>query len=94
MTDNAEEWKDGPGKLSYPETVKVKTVGRLSDNHIEEENVYVSFDVFGSHVQISWYLESDNVSVQTDRSLSDAQEEYLIFLTKLWAATSYKDLRA
>jgi len=87
------EWKDGPGKMSYPDTVNLKTVGRLTDNHIEADNVYVSFSVFGSHVQITWYFEEDNTHVQTDRSLSDSQEEYLIFLAKLWALTSYKDLR-
>ena len=87
------EWKDGPGKMSYPDTVNLKTVGRLTDNHIEADNVYVSFSVFGSHVQITWYFEEDNTTVQTDRSLSDSQEEYLIFLAKLWALTSYKDLR-
>jgi hypothetical protein len=87
------EWKSGPGKLSYPNTVSVKTVGRIYDNEVQEDNLYASFEVFGSHVQVSWYSKSDSTNVETTRSLSDEQEKYLIFLTKLWAITSYKYLR-
>jgi hypothetical protein len=89
------EWKDGPGKLSYPETVSVKAI-RLSESTpgMSRKHVRMSFEVFGSHVEVYWNIEDDEITWRNQRNLSDGQKKYLTFLTKLWAITSYKDLRA
>lgn len=89
-----DQWKDGPGRMEYPDTVMVKAIRRAdSAPGISKEHIHISFDVFGSHIEIYWNLEDDEFTWRTQRNLSDEQKRYLKFLTKLFTFVSYKDLR-
>jgi hypothetical protein len=89
-----EQWKDGPGKMEFGDTVELTGINRASSAPgISKEHTHVGFKVFGSIVEVWWNFQDDEFSWRNQRHLSDRQTRYLKFLTMLISYTTFKDLR-
>lgn len=89
-----DQWKDGPGRMEFGDTVKLTGVRRASSAPgISKEHTHLGFKVFGSIVEVWWNFEDGEFSWSSQRHLSEEQRRYLKFLTKLISYTNYKDLR-
>ena len=89
-----EQWKSGPGRMEYNDTVELKRITQRSQvESVLKEHILISFDVFNDHVEVWWNVEDDEFVWRTQRHLGDKQKKYLKFLTMLIAYTNYKYLR-
>jgi len=86
------KWKDGPGNMSYPETVVVNKITRVPNKQVKYDDVYFLFTAFDSPTQVTWDLNDSCIMYGSVENLSNAQIEYLEFLAKLWGTTIYKDI--
>lgn len=89
-----EQWKDGPGKMEFGDTVQLKAVKkRAGQPGMNREHTHIAFTVFGNHTEVYWNLEDNEFNFNTPRHLGDKQKRYLKFLTMLISYTNFKSLR-
>lgn len=77
--------RDGPGDLKWGDTLTLKAIRRYGTTHPDYD---VSFDAFGSQIDISVEDEIDciNLTIQhSSRNLSKAQSDYIKGIAFLFA---------
>lgn len=74
--------------MKLGDTITIETYF-INNPHVKEPVVTVVFEVFGSAVEVDYWVEIDDHDLFHERQLSDEQKQYIIALTRLYVLTAF-----